>query len=1498
MAFSGEKYLKLWMDEAEALDKERLEAAKSPVKYPAPQKQKNSLFQPGAFHDGYQFGDVTKTLLGTGADVVEDLQNGVIGIGEGVVDTGAYLAGSVGGLFGADDFKDDMRDFVAKDLWDEEKIVKSGNLTEAFFGPGTTEENSLLGQKGDNIVASGGQLLGTAALQSVGVPWFVTSGLTSFGSSADSAFDPGATYGEAGASSLISAGAEILTEKLFGGSGLGEKGLIKLDKLTNGISNKLVKALADYGLDMASEGAEEVASQLASNLGSKLYREENLKEILFSEEAIDSYIDSFVAGSIMGGFSNASKFVNSAKSAVSDLRAPNKGNAIPAPTTAENSPSGDSTPAQTPLNVDDLLDEAIARALNAPSDPIGAAVEGFKATGTITNNQARDILNSVRAVSRLIEQTGIKLPDTAAGRRAAVKEAVAQLAQRTQTGSQSDIQASTKTDAVAQNTPATAAPKPQGQAYVDALLDEIIPIKSVQPAVETNMGSAMPHASGGSKVSRLYSNTYANAAGEAVRDIGQRVQELDANIARYDPVTEEESFSEAVGRTNSPEARASEIEKLLNKDGWAGSDNDTAYLILDKLRQEGDTVNFAALAAKQRSQNTTAGQLIQSNVKYSRENLTKRTVDAFNTLADMTEKDVSRKYWKEQGFEAWKQEMGETILDISNQLEQVAESGSVEDVRRVIRSLARFRRTTAWFGLSDNLAKVAEKALNNIDADTAKAMAMAQLSQIPKDFRKRPVGQVVETIRVHNMLAALTTVGRNLVGNATCGLTDALSDSTVARGLDILASKITGKRTVGNDLVQGKAYLEAGCKAAEIAALCVELDIPMDTESRFTEGFTRTFSPQGGPVTRLLGAYEKVMRYNLEVTDQFFSGATAGAVDQSLQSLSDKAGLSDEERADLARQAGLRRTFKEDRMLSRATTGVKKGLNQIGKGHLGLGNAAMTFARTGSNVAQTGADYTGAGIVIGLKELIQLRHDVKTGLYGKDGVKTDSKTGKKTTLAMAQRRAVSNMGRGLTGIGLTTLFTAAAIFGVLKVHDDEDRDAKALDQSGNLSGAQLNLSALLRSLTGESTDWQPDDWVISMDFLEPFNSQMYLGYALSQEESFGDALKAYPESTVKSLWQSMLDMPLMQGLSDVVNIAKSEDPADAAGQLIGNQATSFIPSWVRQTAQWIDPYYRDTSGDNVWEKAGNQFLSRIPFASQTLPEKLDGLGREQLRHEGDFMGFMNTFINPGQVEQIRIGELESFIDRIAQSSGDSKVYPRSTLPAQLTYTDKDGKKHVYPLHGHDRETYQRAYGERVTEVYTDLMDMEYFATLSPDKQADVMKTALRYAAEVSESSVTDWHEEPEYITNKPVSMSEAEAILRYTLIGSSTAYADLPISAAVYVDGIVDAITPENKADGTTYANVRPIQKAEAVVSDDKLSAYVDDILSDIFSDSTMKKYDKALDKGFTSEQFVGGYRQYLDIEGKNKKQSIIRYCQQEMGMSYAAAKKLCDIYYSKATEE
>ena len=311
-------------------------------------------FQSGAFSDGFDFWDIPNAVTGTFQDLSTDLTAGVLGIAEGAIDAGAYLVGGAAGLFGADQFSKNTKDFIKKDIIDEQKIASAlvsvgspiagtnsaldfilsstkdmmdgkykttDDLANAFlssrvddpYGMLAAEENSVLGEKSDSLVQSGGQLLGQVGLQYLGVPWWVTSGVTSFGGEAENAFNQDASYAEAGLSGVVSAGAEILSEKLFGGSGLGEKGLIPVDRLTRGIANKATKALLDYGIDIFGEGIEEGVSQFFSNLGTSLYREENLEDILFSEEAVNSYIESMIGGMVLGGTMNASNTYNSVK---------------------------------------------------------------------------------------------------------------------------------------------------------------------------------------------------------------------------------------------------------------------------------------------------------------------------------------------------------------------------------------------------------------------------------------------------------------------------------------------------------------------------------------------------------------------------------------------------------------------------------------------------------------------------------------------------------------------------------------------------------------------------------------------------------------------------------------------------------------------------------------------------------------------------------------------------------------------------------------------------------------------------------------------------------------------------------------------------------------------------------------------------------------------------------------------------------------------------------
>jgi hypothetical protein len=300
-----------------------------------PNTFKRTWFKSGAFEDGYQIGDISKTISGTITDLSQDIVAGTGRIAEATIDTGAYLLGGGAKLLGKDKFASSMQEFIKKDLINEEKLgtraannnpmgwannLLNGNykalnpFSKEASNSKTIESNSLLGEKTDSLMQSGGQLAATLGLQAVGVPWWLTTGTTSFGSGAEEAFNEGATYGEAGFSAAVTTGAEILTEKLSGGISFGGATLddALLKPLTEKISNKTLKVLTNLGIDAFGEGAEEVVSSVISRVGKKLSYEDEKTwgEILTSEEALDEYLEGFVGGAALGGSFSA---INSIK---------------------------------------------------------------------------------------------------------------------------------------------------------------------------------------------------------------------------------------------------------------------------------------------------------------------------------------------------------------------------------------------------------------------------------------------------------------------------------------------------------------------------------------------------------------------------------------------------------------------------------------------------------------------------------------------------------------------------------------------------------------------------------------------------------------------------------------------------------------------------------------------------------------------------------------------------------------------------------------------------------------------------------------------------------------------------------------------------------------------------------------------------------------------------------------------------------------------------------
>ena len=308
-----------WQETYEKLKKRKKALPKKPTSSTKKKDDEDDKwFKSGAFDDGYQIGDITKTILGTAGDVAVGAVKGIGNLAEGVLDLGTYAASGVADLFGNEEAA--------------EKIKKRGQetLVNDWLEPleNKVDKNSLLGGKADNITQGlgyvGGILLtgglgAGAGLGTAGTTALTTglTGISGMGSGMSEAYQGGATDKEAVTFGAIAGLAEAGTELLFGGLGkaVNAKGLsvglssaddMLAKKISSKFSNQIAKNFAEYGVKAGAEGLEEVMSGFIQGVGKYYtYQTEqdgfNLKQIIEDENLLDQ----FIAGAVTSGIAQS-----------------------------------------------------------------------------------------------------------------------------------------------------------------------------------------------------------------------------------------------------------------------------------------------------------------------------------------------------------------------------------------------------------------------------------------------------------------------------------------------------------------------------------------------------------------------------------------------------------------------------------------------------------------------------------------------------------------------------------------------------------------------------------------------------------------------------------------------------------------------------------------------------------------------------------------------------------------------------------------------------------------------------------------------------------------------------------------------------------------------------------------------------------------------------------------------------------------------------------------
>nr|DAK54363.1 MAG TPA: nuclease [Bacteriophage sp.] len=798
----------------------------------------------------------------------------------------------------------------------------------------------------------------------------------------------------------------------------------------------------------------------------------------------------------------------------------------------------------------------------------------------------------------------------------------------------------------------------------------------------------------------------------------------------YDTISEAKSLDNA--RLRLAQDYAGEMAELRGKHIWSGEEVDMGMMILDNYRraaeQTGDWTQYMEWKKATVGHGNEIGRALQAYAKYSRQTGGGIVADASVAL----ERAAKRTN---------KAEIMSKVNDLANRYDSAIGTGQenakvdVNDLVDIIKSASTTRQTGTLIG--NKTPAIVNWAMNRIadyarseaqsgggkNLDFLKTFAANSIYDIAADTQTVSAGEKVKSVRRVGMLSKVATVMRNLASNNVFDPIDSVARD-ISVPLDMLVSKITGTRSVAGDASWFSAAKRKGSMDG-LARSVMEVGLDVDTSGgagKYENTANRTFKMSGGVFSKLMSVWEAYEGYTLNATDEFQKGGIEASVQQGIDRLYEQGKIRDDSLRDAGKQEALYRTFQDKTVLSDAAIGIRNALNKAHIGDIGAGDIVLPFAQVPSNLGARAIEYSPAGFGVAAADFINLIDAAQKGNF----------------TAAQQAKAVQGVGRALTGSGMIAIAAAGALRGWLKVTgDDEDKNKDALGKTHGLDGTQLNISAALRDLRGESAEWRAGDQLLSIGFLDPLNAQLTTGALIADDiRSENVTAGRVLGNSFSGALQSVLDTPVMSTLQDVANNYQYSDAStpggkvmDAAQKYAANQISSVIPNSLRGIAQGLDDTERNAySSDNIWQQALDNAKASIPGLRETLPAKTDVWGNP-VKNEGGLRNFLNRNINPGNITTYKTDEVSSELEKISDATNTS-LYPDRTAPRSLKVNGE-----AVSLTFEQRSMYQKAYGDAYYAAVTSLMGDKNYQSMPDSMKAEILKQAKGAATEQARDSL-------------------------------------------------------------------------------------------------------------------------------------------------------------------
>jgi hypothetical protein len=847
--------------------------------------------------------------------------------------------------------------------------------------------------------------------------------------------------------------------------------------------------------------------------------------------------------------------------------------------------------------------------------------------------------------------------------------------------------------------------KLEGEKVTEAL-DEVVPEWRTEVATTLNDSTQQPYAEiNGVKyydeaVGQAEDSALAARAGEFERvpeDVGQKLAD--------EPVQYQRSLQD-VAETNAQKVMEENDFELLRRNAMEGdsfsnaTEATVARNVFDQLLDAGRTDEAIEVLDIASRKFTKAGQ-IGNSAKWWNAGPTGVLKMAENIL-----KKNGRKLTPE---------LAELLTKAAGELDAAKQVKSVDGYIDAIKNLAEERKV--------KITARDERFMRTLNVDELDEIASAQLAARVYDEIPSSVAKKLSTVQAFSHLLNFRTLARNVISNTGFNAVERISN-VVAMPFDLIMSMFTGRRSVG---LKGNIFdqIKTGAKRGRGAALNTKLGtFNLLGAGKYDLFQNRTFTKGAGK------KIEDALGYGLRVPDEYAKGIVTEQVKQNMTSaLGYKTW--DDVPADLQRnitktanEEALFATFQDDTLIGTMLEYFGQGLNYIGFGkkkfskmkfsprEFGLKDFFVKYTRVPGAIVTRGLDYSPAGAL--------------KAIYSMFGMKKLDK----------QRKAALMLGRSVVGtMGMIAMGKLMHNKGLIFTsNDEENKDIKNILKQQGQSQNTINMSAVERWLQGGDLEKKDGDQMVSLGSVDIWGQLAVVGAEVDRIMKTDDPKYGIGQKTLdigKVSLNTLLDMPTMYTINKVMKEVQAANNGDPNAMPmpyltvpIAEALPGFVWSGARQTAQIIDPVYRETYADTWQQEAWNKVINNIPVIREQLRPQRDVYGEPRTNQKEMYERFIDLAVNPMYVSSYKENEITDFVLNLSKKTKDESFIPR-TVPISKV----DWKTATFKLSQAERNRYQHIEGNVLNQYYNaiysqkDVFTDEELIELFTDARKEAEKTA-------------------------------------------------------------------------------------------------------------------------------------------------------------------------------